>query len=138
MATGLSLGGDLNPIGVRLLHVVVCRVRIGAGDHNHPELATPGHEIAEHVACTEPGAAVMQWNLRGIIRDTTAGAQADRVGFRALEVVEPELEIELARVVFDQRELRPSHRLVHPRRSGRGRDTEWLSGKRRRESELAE
>ena len=106
----------MNPLGMRLLRVVIGGVRIGARDDDHPELAAAGDEFAEHIALAEPRAAVVKRNRRRIIRDTPAAAEAHGVRFRARKIIEPELEIEFARlrVVLDERELRPAHGLVDP------------------------
>ena len=110
-----AVGADVDPVGVRLLHVVVRRVRIGARDDDHAELATAGHEIAERIAVAEPLAAMMERHRGRVVRDASAGAQAHGVGLRAAEVVEPERRVELPRIVLDERELRPAHRTVDPR-----------------------
>jgi hypothetical protein len=41
-----------------------------------------GDELAEHVAIAEPRAAVMERDLGGVVGDTAAGAQADRIRAR--------------------------------------------------------
>ncbi len=119
VAAGPPVFVHRDPVRVRRLHVVVGGVRIGAGDDHHPELATPGDELAEHVAAAQPRAAVVEGDLGRVVGDAAAGAQAGGVGVRALEVVEPERDVELHRVVLDQGELRPAHRLVDPRRRER-------------------
>ena len=60
------------------------------------------------------GAALLQRNLRGIERNHAARAQAGRVGMNAAKVVEPELRIVVAGIVFNKRELRPAHGAVVP------------------------
>ena len=121
VATALAVGVDVNPLGMRGLGVVVGRVRIGARDHDHAEFAAARDEFAEHIAVAEPRAAMVKRNRRRVIRHATAAAQAHRVGFRARKIIEPERQVELARIVLDERELRPAHRLVDPRRRGRNR-----------------
>ena len=108
-----------DPVGVRGLHVVVRRVRVGARQDDHPEPPAAGDQLAEDVPIAEPRAAVMEGNLRRVVGDAAPGAEADTVGARAPEVVEPEVDVELRRIVLDQRELRPAHRSVDPRRRGR-------------------
>ena len=88
----LAVGIHRDPVGMRVVHVLVGGVRIGARDDDHAELAASGHQFAERIAVAEPLAAVVQRNLRGIVRDAAAGAQAGRVGMRALEVIEPEID----------------------------------------------
>ena len=112
----LAVGVDGDPVGMRALRVVVGGVRIGARDDDHAELAAAGDQIAKRIAVTEPLAAMMERDRGRIVGDAAARAEADGVGFRALEVIEPELRIELARIVLDERELRPAHRAIDPRR----------------------
>jgi hypothetical protein len=103
-----------DPVGVRLIDILVRRVRVGAGDHHHVHLAAAGHQVAERVAIAEPLAAIVQRDLRRVVRHASAGAQARGIRLRALEVVEPEIQIVLARIVFHQRQLRPAHGPVEP------------------------
>ena len=119
MPAGFPIGAHRDPIRVRRLHVVVGRMRIGAGDDDQAQLPATGHEFTKHVALAKPGAAVMERHLRRIIGHATPRAEAHRVRAGALEVVEPELGIELARVILDERELRPAHGFVHPARRRR-------------------
>ena len=113
-----------DPVRVRRLHVVVGGVRVGAGDDDHAEPPAAGDELAEHVAVAQPRAAVVERNLRRVVGHAAAGAQAGRVGVGAPEVVEPEADVELRRVVLDQGELRPAHRAGDPGRRGR-RPVPW-------------
>ena len=88
-----------------------------------PRRPAPGDERPERIAGPERRAAVVQRNLGRVVGDDAAGAQAGGVRLDSAEVVEPELRIEAAGIVLDQRELRPSHRLVEPARAhslGRG------------------
>ena len=114
MATRLAAGINCDPIGVSVLNIIISRMRICPGDDDHAELATAAHEFTKRVGVAKPLAAVMERDLCRIIGDATAGAKADRIGFRALEVVEPETRVELARIVFDKGELGPAHRFVDP------------------------
>ena len=86
----LPVGVHRDPVRVRVVHVLVDRVRIGARDDDHVQLAAAGHQVAERVAVAQPLAAVVQRDLRRIVGDAAAGAQAGRVGMGAPEVVEPE------------------------------------------------
>ena len=79
-----------------------------------PSLRQPATSSPNGSESPSHGAAMMKGNLGGIIRDATAGAQADGVRLCALEIIEPELQIELAGIVFDQRELRPAHGPIDP------------------------
>ena len=93
----LPVGVDRDPVGMRVVDVLVGGVRIGARDHDHAELAAAGHQVAERIAVAQPLAAVVQRNLGRIVGDAAAGAQAGGVGVRALEIVEPEVEVVVAR-----------------------------------------
>ena len=108
------VGVDRDPVGVRARGVVAGRVRIGAGDHLHPHGAAAADQLAERIAGAEPGAAVMEGDVGGVVGDDAAGAEAGRVGMDAAEVVEPEGEIDAAGIVLDQHQLRPAHRFVAP------------------------
>lgn len=120
MPTRLARGVHRNPIRMRRLHVIVGRVRVGAGDDDHAQFTAAGDDFAEGIGLAKPLAAVVKRNLRRVIRHAPTGAEANRVGARALEVIEPELRVELARVILHERELRPAHRFVHPTRRWRG------------------
>src|SRR5262249_55968637 len=63
-----------------------------------------------------PCAAVMKRNLGGIVCDAAARAEACGVRMHAVEIIEPELWIILAGIVFDQSELRPAHGAIEPGR----------------------
>jgi hypothetical protein len=98
----LALGLDRDPIGMRVVDVLVGRVRVGARDDHHVQFSAPGHQIAECVPGAEPLAAVMQRDFGGIVRHASAGGEAGGIGVGALEVVQPEGEIVRARIVFHQ------------------------------------
>src|SRR5439155_24818854 len=103
-----------NPVRMGVVNVVVGGLWVGAGDDYHAKLATASDEVAERVGIAEPLTAVMKGNRCRVIRDATARAQAGCVRRGALEVIEPELRIELAGVVLDEGELRPAHWAVNP------------------------
>ncbi len=109
-----------DPVGMRIVDVLMDRVRVGARDDHHVQLAAPGHQIAECISAAEPLTAVVQRDLRRIIRHASARAEAGGIGVGALEVVQPEVEIVRARIVLHQRQLRPAHGPVEPvvRRGG--------------------
>ena len=106
-----------DPSRMRVMDVVVSRMRVRAGEDDHAELATTGDQIAERILVAEPLTAMVERHLGRVIRDAAAGAQTNRVRACALEIVEPELRIELAGVILDECELRPTHRSVCPGRS---------------------
>src|SRR5271156_470280 len=99
---------------MRVADIVVGRVWIGPRDDHHPLLTTARYQITERVAVGQPLTAVVEGDLGGIGGDAAAGAQAGCVAKRAFEVVEPEREVERARVVFDQGQLGPAHRAINP------------------------
>ena len=53
-------------------------------------------------------------HLGRIVRDDSASAERGSIGVEAAEVVEPELQVESARVVLDERQLHPAHRPIEP------------------------
>jgi len=114
VAARLALDIDRNPVGMRGLQIVIGGVRIGSHEHRHALFATAGDEFAKHVAVAKPCAAVMKGNRGRIIRDTATAAQTDPLGACALEGFEPEGKIEVGRVVFNKRELKPAHGLRCP------------------------
>jgi len=80
-------------------------VWVSAGDDDHAELAAAGDQFTERITVRQPGAAMVERNVRRVIGDTPAGAETDGVGPGAFEVIEPELRVESSGVVFDEREL---------------------------------
>src|SRR5207248_1304707 len=115
VAAWLAVGFDRDPIRMRGLHVVVGGVWISAGNHDHAKFAAAGDEFTEWVAIAEPLAAMVKRNFGRVISDAAAGAQANGVGARAFEIIEPELRIEFGGIVFDQSELGPAHWFIGPR-----------------------
>ena len=99
---------------MRVVDLLPAGVRIGARNHVHAHRAAAGHQITERVAIAQPCAALLQRKLRGIERNDTACAQAGRVGMDAAKVVEPELLVVVAGIVFNKRQLRPAHGPVVP------------------------
>jgi hypothetical protein len=114
MPIGLAVARHRNPVRVGGAHLVAHGMRIGARDDMHPQRAAARDERAERIALAQPCAAMVQGHLSRVVRDDAAGAQACGVGADAAEVVEPELRIEAARIVLDERELDPAHRPIEP------------------------
>ncbi len=114
MAVRLAGARDGNPVRVGFPHFLARRVRIGARDDVHPERAAAGDERAERIVLAEPRAAMVQRHFRRVVGDDAAGAQAGGVRADAAEVVEPELRLEAAGIVFDERELDPAHGPIEP------------------------
>jgi hypothetical protein len=81
----------------------------------------PATSTSKRIAVAHPGAAMMQRNFGGIVGDDAAGAEGGGVGVKPPEVVDPELGIEAAGIVLDQRELRPAHGPIEPAACCRGR-----------------
>ena len=111
---GLPLCVDGDPVGMRGFGVVVGGVGVGADEDGHVVFAAAGDEFAEDVAVVEPGAAMVKRDFGGVVGDAAAAAETDGVGAGALEVVEPEGEVEVGGVVFDEGELCPAHGLGCP------------------------
>jgi hypothetical protein len=99
---------------MRRPHVVAHRVRVGPRDHLHAERAAAGHERAERIGVAQPGAPVMERDLRGVVGDDAAGAEGGCIRMQAAEIVEPEIGVESAGIVLDERELHPPHRPIEP------------------------
>src|SRR5260370_3616315 len=64
----------------------------------------------------------MQGDLSWIVGDTSAGAQAGRVGMDAAKIIEPEVWVVLAWIVLDEGQLSPAHGTVEPAFVRRGRE----------------
>ena len=58
----------------------------------------------------------MERHLRRIERDRATGVQGYCFDLKALEVVQPELRIIVARIILGKADLGPSHRFVVPAR----------------------
>ena len=114
MAIWLSVALDRNPVRVRRLHLLAHRVRIGPRHHVHVERAASRHQRAEGIGPAQPGAAMVERHFRRVVGDNAAGAERRGVGVKAAEVIDPELRIETAGIVFDQRQLHPTHRSIEP------------------------
>ena len=89
-------------------------MRIRASHDAHAESAASDHELAEWIGLPEPRAAMVQRHLGRIIRDDSASAERGSIGVEAADVVDPELQVESARVVLDERQLHPAHRPIEP------------------------
>src|SRR3981081_90164 len=83
-------------------------------DDNHAELSAPLDQSPKWIGIAQPLTPGVEGNARGIISDTSAGAQANGIRLGAFEIIEPELKIELAWVIFHERELCPPHWFVNP------------------------
>ena len=114
MAHRLAAGIHSDPVWVRIVDLLPAGVGVGSRDHVHAHRAAAGQQVAEAIAIAEPCAALLQRNLRGIERHHAACAQAGRIGMNAAEIIEPELSIVVAGIVFDERKLRPAHGPVVP------------------------
>src|SRR2546422_6483117 len=84
------------PIRMRVVHVIISGMRIGASDDNHTKVSTAGDQLSEWIGVAQPLTAMMERNLRGIVRNASSRAQANGVRPGAPEIVEPELRLELA------------------------------------------
>src|SRR6185369_11568290 len=88
---------------------------IGPGDDHHSQLPATRDQFAERIAIAEPFTSMMEGNFRWIKSDAAARAETDRIRMGAFEIIEPELDVELPRIILDQGELCPTHRLLNPR-----------------------
>src|SRR5437868_1019048 len=77
---------------------------------------------------------MVQRDLRGIERHVSAARETCRIRVRALEIIEPELLVVAAGIVFGKDQLRPAHGTVEPvwrcRVAGRIRACNGCSGHR--------
>src|ERR1035438_7011546 len=108
---------DRDPIGMRIVDVLVTSMRIGSRNHIHAKLPASRNDVAESVHGPEPSASIVERDFSWIESDNAPRTQAGRIGMDALEVVEPEREAVIAGLVFDECQLGPTHRAVIP--SGR-------------------
>src|SRR5271156_3580264 len=76
-------------------------------------------KVAEGIHISQPLAAVVEGNLRGVKSDTPAGIQNRSVGMDSLKIVQPELHVIISRIILDKAQLSPTHRPVVP--GGRSR-----------------
>jgi hypothetical protein len=127
----LAGGLDGDPVGVRIVDVLVARVRVGARQHHHVQFAAARHQVAEGIGVLHPLAAIVQRDFGGVIGHAAAGAQTGGVGMGALEIVQPELQVVLAGIVFGQGQLRPAHGPLDTRerfrRAGAAKARHWRS-----------
>ena len=114
MPAFFAFGIDRDPVRMRVVHVLVSGVRVRARDDDHAQLPAAGHQLAERIGAAQPGTAVVQRNLRRIISHAAARAQANRIRMSALEIIEPELHVEFAGIIFDQGELCPEDGTIKP------------------------
>src|SRR5689334_13690317 len=117
MAPRPPLGVNRNPVGMIVVHILMRSMRVRPRNDDHAQLAASCKQITEWVRFIHPGTAIVKWHLGGIIGNTSASAQARRVGMHTPEILEPELQVVLSWIVFNQRKLRPSHRPIKPSRT---------------------
>src|SRR5438876_10572497 len=99
MSAFLSLSVDCDPVRMRVINVLMNRVRIGARDYDHVHFPASCHQLPEGIGFAHPRAAPVQWDLGGIVRHASSGAETGGVGVDAAEVIEPELGVVMAGVV---------------------------------------
>src|SRR5436305_14371809 len=97
-----------------IVDVLMNSMWIGTSNHVHTQAAATFDKIAEWVPIAHELAAVMHGNLGWVEGNATARAQASGIDVQTLEVVEPELELVVARIVFYKGYLRPPHGPVIP------------------------
>ena len=93
---------DRQPVRMRVVHILMACVRVGAGNYIHAQFPAAMGDIAEGIHISQPLAAVVQRNLGGIKGDTPAGIQNGGIGMDPLEIVQPELHVVIAGIVFDE------------------------------------
>ncbi len=94
---------------MRVVNVLMRGMRIGAGHHVHAQFPAALRHFAECVSISEIFAAIVKRNLRGIERHASARRETRGIGMDAAKVIEPELRVVMAGIVFDERQLHPAH-----------------------------
>ena len=94
-------------------------VRIGAGYDIHSKFAATCYQLSETISVTKEFAPVVEGHFGWVIGYATARRKAGRIGMSAFEVIEPELMVVLSWIIFDERQLCPTHRPVVPPGLGR-------------------
>ena len=89
-------------------------MRIGAYDDGHVQCPGSLYRVAEKVGFAQTVAAILQGNLGWVVGDVAACAQHYAIGVNALEIVEPEIQVRVNRIVFRKGQLRPAHGPVLP------------------------
>ncbi len=97
-----------------IVDVLMNSVGVSSRDNVHAEIAASFHHVAEWIGVPEPFASVMHGNLRGIEGDASASAETSAIHMTTPEVIEPELGIVVAGIVFYEGHLRPAHGPVVP------------------------
>ena len=69
-----------------IVDVLMDSVRIGTRQDDHPPLATPFGKRAKRIGVAHPSAAVVQRDLRWVITDIPASAQACALSSNPFEV----------------------------------------------------
>src|ERR1035438_4891688 len=108
---------DRDPIWMHIVDVLVTGMRIRSRNHIHAKFSASRNDVAECVHGPEPSASIVERDFSWIESDNASRAQAGRIGMDALAAVEPESEVVITGIVFDECQLGPTHRAVIP--SGR-------------------
>src|SRR5258705_11529885 len=114
MTAFFSIFRYCDPVGMSIVNILPCRVRIRAEDDRHVHLPASTDHITQRIGCTEPITSVMQRNVGWIECYYTAGAQQRTVGMNFLKIAEPEVGIKVSRIIFHKSELSPPHGVVKP------------------------
>jgi hypothetical protein len=130
VAPWLSATIDGNPIRVGGLHLVADGMWIRPRQDVHAQVPTSRYQRSEGIGTAQPGAAMVKRHLRRVVSDNAAGAERGGVGVKAAEVIDPELRIETARIVFNQRQLHPTHRTIEPTLQSAGGGARTLDKRR--------
>ncbi len=66
---------DRQPVWMRVVNILMASVRVGAGNDIHAQFPAAMRYVAEGIHISQPLAAVVQGNLRGVKSDAPAGIQ---------------------------------------------------------------
>ena len=90
------------------------RVRICPGHHIHTQASAAFYEVTKGIAVAEKSTPVMKWDFCWVKGHIAPTGQTCRVGVRPSEIIQPEVLVIVAGIVFSEYELRPAHRPIEP------------------------
>ncbi len=93
---------DCQPVRMRVVNILMACVCVGAGNDIHAQLAAAVRYIAKGIHIPQPLAAVVQGNLGGVEGDAPARIQNCGISMDSMEIVQPELHVVIAGIVFDE------------------------------------
>src|SRR6185503_6423157 len=89
-----------NPVRMSVMNFLPRGMWVRPRQDVHVLLSAPLQQFTEWIGILHPGAAMMKRNLRRIISHDSASAETGRIRMGPFEIVQPELWIVLAWIVF--------------------------------------